>query len=95
MEGSLLDLQDLAGDLSDPFPDSPTVLWLERQRLQNQQVQGPLQKINACCHLLLALLQVQSRADDFIKIRRTGGTAPFPSTNADSLALASCNRILG
>jgi len=42
IERALLNLQDLAGQLSDPLGDRPPVHRLQGQRFQNQQVESPL-----------------------------------------------------
>ena len=45
---SLLDLQNVSGDLPDPFRDPPAVPWFERQSLEDQKIQCALRKIDAC-----------------------------------------------
>src|SRR5215510_1330955 len=44
VERSLLDLQRGAGDLMEPLGDRPAVLRLERDRLENEEVEGALRK---------------------------------------------------
>jgi hypothetical protein len=47
----LLDLKHIAGDLLNPLGNCPPVLRLERQRFQNQEIQGALRQVNAfVCH---------------------------------------------
>lgn len=47
IQRSLLDIENLAGDLSDTFRDPPTMLRLELESLENQQVQSALRKVDA------------------------------------------------
>lgn len=46
IQRSLLDLENLAGDLPDPFRDPPAMLRLEVKGLENQQVQSALRKVD-------------------------------------------------
>ena len=46
IQRSLLDLENLVGDLSDPFRDPPAMLRLEVDGLENQQVQSALRKVD-------------------------------------------------
>ena len=44
----LLDLQNVSGDLSDPFRYPPAVLRFEFQGLEDQEIQSALWKVDAC-----------------------------------------------
>ena len=44
---ALLDLQDAARDLLDALRNGPAVLRLERERLQDQEVQSALRQVDA------------------------------------------------
>ena len=48
VERSLLDTQYVAGNLLDTFRDGPAVLRLKDQRLQDEQIQSALRKIDTC-----------------------------------------------
>ena len=50
IERALLDLQDVVGELADPLRDRPAVQRLERDRLQDQQIDGALNEIGGLPH---------------------------------------------
>ena len=45
-----MDLESLSGDLSHALRDRPTVLGFERDYLENQQIERPLNEIGRLCH---------------------------------------------
>src|SRR5690242_17354 len=45
VERTLLDFEDVVGRARDVLRDGVAVEWLDGQRLQNQHLQGPLEKI--------------------------------------------------
>jgi hypothetical protein len=46
IERALLDLQDVARQLLDPFREGPAMLRLELQRFQNEEVERPLNEVD-------------------------------------------------
>ena len=48
IERALLHLQDVAGNLMDAFGDRPAVLRLERNGLENQQIERSLRQLDPC-----------------------------------------------
>src|SRR4051812_15989532 len=47
IEGALGHLEDVLGDLLDALRDGPAVLWLERERSEDQQIERALRQIDA------------------------------------------------
>src|SRR5262249_42843730 len=50
IEGAVADLENVSRNLLQALPDGPTMQRLERQYLQKQQIQGPLDKIGWLAH---------------------------------------------
>jgi hypothetical protein len=46
VEGALLDLQNLTRQLPDAPRDRPAVLWLELQRLEDQEIERSLNEVD-------------------------------------------------
>ena len=49
---ALLDLENFVGNLLNAFGNRPAVFWLERDRLQNQEVERALDKVAWFSHTL-------------------------------------------
>jgi hypothetical protein len=52
IEGSLLDVQNVARHLPDAPRDRPAVLWLELQRLEDQEIERSLNEVDGLDGLL-------------------------------------------
>ena len=50
VEGALLDLENILGDLLDALGDGPAVLGLESQGFEDQEIEGALNKIVGFAH---------------------------------------------
>src|SRR5215813_3062977 len=50
IEGTVADLENISRNLLQALPDGPAMQRLERQYLQKQQIQGPLDKIGWLAH---------------------------------------------
>jgi hypothetical protein len=50
IQRALTDLQNLTGKLANALRDSPTVHWLQRNSLQNKNVERPLNEICGLSH---------------------------------------------
>ena len=59
VERPLWHLDDVGRDLSDPFRDGPSVLRLEGEGAEDQQVQRALWQIDACGGHVGALLRLR------------------------------------
>src|SRR5215831_11774744 len=53
IEGAVADLENVSRNLLQALPDGPAMQRLERQYLQKQQIQGPLDKIGWFAHARL------------------------------------------